>query len=274
MKIDLLVIDPQKDFCQPEVDGFKPALYVPGAEEDMARLATFIRRAGKHLNDIHCTLDSHHLLDIAHPLFWKDSVGNHPNPFDTITYDDVKQCKWVPSIPWEGSYQKAYERAFEYVGTLKDKGRYDLMIWPPHCLIGSEGAMVMPDLFNAFLEWETAPAMINYVTKGSNFWTEHYSGVMAEVPDPNDPSTLLNNELIGTLQKVDFIIIAGEALSHCVANTVNDIADNFGEENIKKFVLFQDCSSPVYGCEQLAKDFVDRMVKRGMQVITSTDFLR
>ena len=79
--------------------------------------------------------------------------------------------------------------------------------------------------------------MINLVTKGSNFWTEHYSAVMADVPDPSDPHTMLNTSFINTLKEADIIALSGEAKSHCLANTVRDIANNFGEENISKLVL-------------------------------------
>jgi DNA-binding transcriptional ArsR family regulator len=38
--------------------------------------------------------------------------------------------------------------------------------------------------------------MVDFVTKGSNYWTEHYSAVQADVPDSQDPTTMLNTELI------------------------------------------------------------------------------
>ena len=116
--------------------------------------------------------------------------------------------------------------------------------------------------------------MVDYVTKGSNFWTEHYSAVQADVPDPNDPDTMLNTRLIETLERADIILLAGEARSHCLANTVRDIADNFGEENIKKMVLLSDATSDVPGFENLGESFVDEMVKRGMQISTTIDFLK
>jgi len=116
--------------------------------------------------------------------------------------------------------------------------------------------------------------MVDYVTKGSNFWTEHYSAVKADVPDPTDPGTTLNWDLINTLKTADIIALSGEALSHCLANTVRDIADNFGEENISKFVLLEDCSSSVTGFEKMGTDFIKEMVKRGMKVEKSTEFLK
>ncbi len=50
MKLDLLIIDPQMDFCSP--DG---SLFVPGADKDCERAATMIRRLIPKINDIHVT---------------------------------------------------------------------------------------------------------------------------------------------------------------------------------------------------------------------------
>jgi len=264
MKTDLLVIDPQVDFCDPNGN-----LFVQGADKDIERLSHMIDRAWKRIDDIHVTLDSHHVIDIAHSIFWKDSNGKHPSPFTIITIEDIRNGRWITTNP------AFLTRATKYVKELADRGRYQLCIWPSHCLIGSKGATVHPQLFESLCNWErTEFAMVDYVTKGSNFWTEHYSAVQAEVPDNDDPSTQLNIRLIETLQEADQIGISGQALSHCVANTIRDIANNFGEENIKKFVLLEDTSSPVTGFENLAEHFVNEMVGRGMKISNSIDFLK
>ena len=263
MTVHLLIIDPQNDFTDK-----KGALFVPGADEDMRRLTEFITTSGDLLDDIHVTLDSHREVDIAHPIFWVDSQGRHPAPFTPITLGDLDQGRWQTRLPnWNA-------RARDYVQKLHDQGRYDLMIWPPHCVIGSWGHATAPALSDALRTWERRNfGIVNYVTKGSNIWTEHYSAVQAEVMDPADPTTQLNTELIDMLQnpEVDTILIAGEALSHCVANTIRDIADNFGEQNIRKFVLLRDCCSNVTGCNSLGDDFVTEMQARGMAVRQSTE---
>lgn len=97
--------------------------------------------------------------------------------------------------------------------------------------------------------------------------------LQADVPDPSDASTNLNTELIQRLQVADLIGITGQALSHCVANTIRDIASNFGEENIKKFVLIEDTTSSVGGFENLGEEFVKEMTARGMQVCKADEFL-
>lgn len=279
MKIELLIIDPQNDFCHPN-----GALFVPGATEDMARLAAMIKRLEGKLDDIHATLDSHHFVDIAHPIFWLNSAGKNPDPFTIITADEVKNGAYRTTNP------QFQDRAKTYVEDLEANGRYPLCIWPPHCLIGSWGYGVLNEyqsdgtpiapLFDVLVNWEKQFAMVDYVTKGSNLWTEHYSAVQADVPDPQDPDTQLNMRLIDTLQQADIILLAGEARSHCLANTVIDIANNFGEENIKKMVLLEDATSDVADppgttmFSDIGNQFVADMKARGMQVSTTVDFLK
>ena len=262
-KVDLLIIDPQNDFCDPS-----GSLYVAGADQDMIRLASMVDRLGTKLHDIHSTLDSHHWVDISHPAFWVDSNGKNPNPLTVITEEDISNGIWRTRYPQFMNHAK------KYTSELKNGGKYLLCIWPPHCLIGTPGANVYPEFLNAISKWEKETVNnVNYVTKGSNFLTEHYSAVKAEVEDPNDPFTQLNTQLIQTLQEVDEIVIAGQASSHCVKFTVTDIADNIGDEHIKKFVFLTDASSPVPGFENEADQFIQDMVARGMRTSTTTEYL-
>jgi len=281
-KVHLVIIDPQDDFCFPGTQGqgdpqdpkYVPgepagALFVPGADADMSRLAAFVDRTQEKLQAIHCTLDSHHLVDIAHPIFWVDANGKHPDPFTIITADQVDAGEWRTSKVGRNKIASAYVRG------LEKNGRYPLCIWPPHCLIGSKGAAVVPALQEAINRWaERHNRTINYVTKGSNPWTEHYSAVMADVPDPEDPTTQLNAGFIRMLEEADVILLAGEAGSHCLANTVRDIANNFADESyVKKFFLLEDATSPVPGFENFQVDFIKEMESRGMKKTTTETWM-
>jgi nicotinamidase/pyrazinamidase len=263
-KVDLFIIDPQVDFCES-----KGNLYVKGAEDDMSRLSKIVARLKDKWNDIHVTLDSHHYFDVAHPIYWKDSKGDNPKPFTIITAKEVVDGIWSPTVP------SLYKRSIDYVKTLEKNNRYPLCIWPYHCLIGSDGSKVFPELFDAFIEWEKIPGnMVEYVTKGSNPYTEHYSGLQADVPDPSDTTTQLNKRLIDTLEAVDIIVVAGEASSHCVANTINDLISNFTNfDCAKKIVLLEDAMSPVTGFEKLTEDFFNNMKSKGVTFAKTTDFL-
>jgi nicotinamidase/pyrazinamidase len=262
-KIDLLVIDGQNDFCDP-----KGNLFVPGADKDMERLSVFLKKNSKKINNIHATLDTHHAFSIFHPSFWMDSSGKNPAPFTIIGVDDVEKGKWLATAP------VLRKQSIAYVKALAKGGKYLLCIWPPHCLIGSWGTQLYMPLYASLLDWEMKnTAMVDFVTKGSNFMTEHYSAVQADVPDPSDPSTQLNTSLIKMLDEVDEVLFAGEALSHCVANTMRDIFSNISADAIKKFVLLTDCTSSVGGFEKLGEDFLNEMDARGMGFATTEHYL-
>ena len=246
----LFVIDPQNDFT--EENG---ALYVPGANPDMTRLSSFIRKNLNRFGEIHCSLDSHQSIHIAHPIFWLNLKNEHPAPFTIITREDVQSGTWKP---FHSDLQEYVQRYMDVVQIIT--------IWPPHCIIGSWGHMISSLVSNAFIEWEiTQLSKVNYIMKGMNYLTEQYSAVKAVVENSEDISTHLNTQLIEILSTADEILIAGEAVSHCVNYTVVDIADNIGEENIKKLVLLTDVSSNVLGCEKMGQEFLEKMVARGMR---------
>ena len=263
MRLEFLIIDPQNDFS----DAPGAALPVPGAGADAERLAGLLDRLGDRIAAIHVTLDTHQLVDIAHPVFWRDTNGQPPSPFTQITVADVERGVWQPFRP------EHRPRALAYVRALRDNGRYTLTIWPPHCLVGTWGHGVMPVMAEALRRWEQIRFdRVDYVTKGHNPWTEHYSAVRADVPDPADPGTQLNRRLIQALESADAVALSGQALSHCVANTVRDIADSLGQEGIRKLVLIEDTSSPVPGFEGLAQQFLADLGQRGMKTARAAEF--
>jgi nicotinamidase/pyrazinamidase len=264
MSVCLLAIDPQKDFCE----GGK--LPVAGATKDLERLAKMVTKWGGDIDEIQMTMDSHYHVHIAHSCFWVDKNGKNPAPFITqISEEDVQKGVWRPVNPSWLDWCK------HYTSELKKNGRYELRIWTDHCIIGSEGQCIQPAFFEAVTEWETKyNAMAPRTTKGSCPYTEHFSAVRADVPYPQDSTTLMNSRFVNILKTFDTILIAGEALSHCVANTINDVASEFAEDQIKKFVLLEDASSSVQTCESLGQTFVDNMVKRGMRIARTDTFFK
>jgi nicotinamidase/pyrazinamidase len=283
VRVKLFIVDPQNDFIGNE-DGsplsegnYAATLAVKGAVGDMGRLATMIDRVGPKLEDIDVTLDSHRPIDVAHAAFWQDSNGKPPPPFTLITNADIQSGKWHPR---RSAYGK---RMLEYTSELERRGKYVLLIWPDHCLIGSWGHNVYAPLMKALNDWQRKEfAVVGFHPKGSNIFTEHYGGLMAEVPDPNDPGTQLDlseGGIIHSLQQADIVAIAGEASSHCVSATVEQIVDNIGDSHLHKINLLVDCMSPVPAqpgtpdFPALAAAFIQKMQARGVKAIKSTDFL-
>ena len=276
--IELLIIDPQNDFCDLPSDWspnnpvtgqtWSPALPVAGAHADMLRLAALIREGARGISAITVTLDSHHRFDIAHPTFWKTRDGEAVTPFTPITAAQVRSGDFAPQDA------AMLPRALDYLEALERRGRYTLMVWPVHCEIGSWGQNVHPAVKAAYNAWEDSHlALARKVNKGSNPWTEHYSALQAEVPDATDESTQLNTTLIASLDRNDMVAIAGEASSHCVRATTEHLIDNLPSGQINKVVLITDCMSPVSGFEVQHQAFLDDMAQRGVVLAQSHQVL-
>jgi nicotinamidase-related amidase len=208
-------------------------------------------------------------------MFWVDQVGNNPAPFTLITANDVRTGKWIPThYLSQGDRQKL----MDYTGKLEANGRYSLVIWPPHCLVGSSGMNVQEEVFQAFLAWEQeSKRPVNYVNKGYNPFTEHYSVIQADVPDPADASTQPNLNLIRVIDDASkkpntVVLIGGQALSHCVANSVTDLATHMDLTG-KKIVLVRDWCSNVPGFEQLGDDFLAKLPGLGIEILNSSDLV-
>lgn len=261
----LLIIDPQHDFCSPS-----GSLYVPGAEKDMERLSLFIDVNSRKFSEIIVTLDSHHYFDIAHPVFWRNAKGENPPVFELIRYNDLESGKWTPVRP------ELKDRVTEYVKELEDGGKYPLCIWPPHCLIGSNGHQVYSRLYKSLICWqEENLSTIKYITKGYNYLTEHYSAIKAEVPDENDESTHANMELVKSIEDSDEVIVAGEALSHCVMSTIKDLISLFSnKESAKKITVLRDASSPVYGFQEECESEVRKLSDKGVVFSTTESYYK
>ena len=273
----LLVIDPQNDFCdvptawQPldvhSQQRIAPALPVAGAHADMQRLAAWMDRQGARLGQVTVTLDSHQAYDIAHPLFWQQRGGAAVAPFTPITAAQVRAGDYAP----RDAAQLA--RSLQYMDTLEAQGRYTLMVWPLHCEIGSWGHGVHADVLAACRRWQAAQLRaVRHVFKGMNTFTEHYSAIEAEVPDPQDPETGLNQPLLAQLRPSSCLVIAGEASSHCVRATTEHIVQHWASSDYARIVLLTDCMSPVAGFAPAHDAFVQHMRAIGVRCETSDTF--
>jgi len=274
-KLHLLVIDPQNDFCDlpraylPGDPAHLPALPVAGAHADLQRVARLIDEGGAGLSAISVTLDSHHRLDIAHPTFWQQGDGSPVSPFTQIVAADVRGGVYLPRDP------QALPRALAYLDALEAAQRYRLMVWPVHCEIGSWGAAVHADVRAAYNRWEdTSLRIVTKLAKGSNPWTEHYSALKAEVPDAEDPGTQLNLNFLDDLAQADTVYITGQAASHCVRATTEDIVANLDAAGRARLVLVTDCMSPVAGFEAQSRQFIEQMAAVGVRLAGSQEVLR
>lgn len=258
----LLLVDPQNDFCDP-----KGILFIPGADHDMQGIARMIQKNREKIDSIEVTLDSHHWIHIAHPYFWVNENGDSPNPFTIIHLKDVQG----PAPRWRARSHQYVDYAIDYLEKLNAQKKYELTIWPPHCIMGTWGHNIYPPLIEALHYYEESFSKIHYTFKGGNPLTEHYSGIKAEIVDPADPSTDVNKYLLGRIAMADQIIIAGEALSHCVANTIRDVFKYLGSEQASKMVILEDACSNIPGFESFGRQFIDEMRALNVRIAKTTN---
>ena len=255
----LLIIDAQYDFCHPE-----GALYVPGADQDVIRIASLIRQHARQIHQVIVTLDTHHVLNIAHPGFWVDQEGNPPAPFTPITASDVDSGRWIPR------YEAEYAR--EYVRTLEEQGEFQHFIWPEHCLVGTRGAALDDAVAEALREWVHRTGRdYEAVVKGIHPFAEHFGVFRAQVPVPGAPETELNTSLITLLNRNDRVLLVGEARSHCVGTSMKQVL-RYAPELVPKLVVLTDCMSDVTGLGHLADPIYAEAHDQGVLFTTSTEF--
>jgi nicotinamidase-related amidase len=260
----LLIIDPQNDFCERQ-----GTLFVPGADDDMQRLAGFIRAARSQLGAVIVTLDSHPSVAIERPTFWKRGDSQPVTPFTQITRAQVAAGEYAPI---DASLRP---QVLTYLEALESQGRYKLMVWPVHCVIGAWGHNIHGAVFEAVGAWESQVQRGAFkVLKGQNPLTEQYSAVRAEVPRADDPRTQTNQELIQKCRPGSgLLFVAGEAASHCVAATLEHLFEAFSDQEIRRVVLLEDCMSSVTGFESNGKACSDAAMALGARAMTSTQAL-
>jgi nicotinamidase-related amidase len=298
VKVGVLLIDAQNDFCDP-----KGTLYVGGhadpkatsnngAIEDNKRVADFLYKNAGLITTLTCTLDTHFPFQIFFPSFWKDANGQPPAPFTEITTDDLKKGKFTinpgvahfiskGNIAWLQNYVK------HYTASLEKAGKYKLTIWPFHCLLGTpgyslNGLIAEAAIFHSFLR--CSPGMKE--VKGGNFLTENYSVLSPEVVVDHENRAIAqkNVEFIKTLLEMDHVIITGQAASHCVASSIGDLLDAINAKDpdlAKKCTILTDGTSAVtvpdgkggyfVDCTPQAEAAFKRFSDAGMTLAKTTD---
>jgi nicotinamidase-related amidase len=292
-KIHLLLIDVQKDFCFPQGSLYVGGRNGRGAMEDNDRIAQFIYKNLPHLTDITCTMDTHFAYQIFFPSFWLDGNDQPLTPHREITTDQMRagEVKPNPAIAgWicNGNYSWLTKQVEFYAAELEKRGKYKLYLWPYHCLLGSDGhalAGVVHEarLFHAFVRGAKAWVEV----KGGNTLTENYSVLAPEVLMRWDGQPLgqRNTQFIKTLLDADAVLIAGQAASHCVKSSIEDLLDEIKAQDetlARKVYVMKDCMSAVavpdashkgqfiFDFTPQAEDALRRFADAGMHVVDST----
>jgi nicotinamidase-related amidase len=287
-RIALLLVDCQNTFCLPEFELFVAGRSGGGAMQDNVRVCEFIYRNLPVITQIIATLDTHTALQIFHPIFWVDQKGHHPAGGQTIiSTEDVLRGKWkvnpdIANGTGVGSQEKLDRYAEYYVAKLTESGKYPLMIWPYHAMLGGIGHALVSAVEEAvFFHSVARNSATRFHIKGNNPLTEHYSVLHPEVREDQNGEPLASQscDFTQTLLDFDAIIIAGQAKSHCVAWTVDDLlaeAKSRDPALVNKIHLLEDCTSSVVVpgvvdfTEPADKSF-RRFAAAGAHVVKSTD---
>ena len=263
---NLLIIDPQNDFVESprSVSRPDPALPIPGSYQDMKNIAKLI--GAREPSKIFVSLDSHNVLDISHPTFWKKEDGSPVVPFTNISIKDLGTKYLVdPSLV---DVARVYLEALDRAGITHT-------VWPEHCLTGCWGSNIHPIVGDALHSWERSTLKVpKYIYKGLNPYTEHFSAFKAVVSNM-DESTQFNYTLLDKLtEDRNTIVVVGEASSHCVNETVRHMIDKVEEYLDRvRIILLTDCMSPVAGCEFMEQDFLKYASEHGACPMTLNEFL-
>lgn len=260
-KVALLIIDPQNDFCSKV-----GSLYIPGAEQDNQRLGEWILDNKREIDQIFVTMDSHYNLDISHPKFWINKEGNNPEPFTIIKSSDVIDGNWKPAYSFfnEGV-------TLMYLEKLEEQGDFEHCIWPEHCISGTWGQAIDTMVNGCLREWTLGgedARFVRYITKGSHPMTEHFGAFKAQVALSNAPETHINVALIDHLSAFDVVYLAGQAKSHCVANTLKQIME-LSPALVEKIIVLEDTMSNVPGFENIADSIFEKAKEMGVKFIAT-----
>lgn len=291
-RVHLLLIDVQKDFCFPEGSLYVAGRSGTGAIDDSRRIAELVYRNLGAFTEITTTMDTHLAYQIFFPSFWLDRDDAPLAAHRVVTSDQIAggEVRPNPAIAkWlcGGNYTWLCKQVLHYTRELERAGKYQLYLWPPHCLLGSDGhalAGVVHEarLFHAFAR--TAQSAVE--VKGGNPLTENYSVLRPEVLSRFDGAALAqrNTAFLSTLLAADAVVIAGQAASHCVKSTIDDLLTEIAAHDptlASKVYLVTDCMSAVTvpdGTGGFAADFtaqadaaLQRFADAGMHLVTSTD---
>jgi nicotinamidase-related amidase len=230
-------------------------------------------------------MDTHRVMQIFHPIWLVDEHGRHPPPYTQVTSEDVVSGRWRvnPAVAASAQIEEDYaeRQLLHYTRALEAGGKYSLTIWPYHAMFGGIGHALVSSVEEAvFFHSVARHSQPDFQVKGENPLTEHYSILAPEVKEGPDgePIASQNDALIERLLSFDAVVVAGQAKSHCVAWTIDDLLHGDDEREralAPRTYLLEDCTSPVvvpgadYSDEAAAA--FDRFAEAGMHVVRSTE---
>src|SRR5918992_347629 len=284
-RLCLLAVDVQNTFCIPGFELFVAGRSGTGAVDDNRRLCEFVYRNLGVVTQIPPSLDTHSAMQVFHAIWLVDEHGNHPAPYTLVSAADVETGRWRmnPAVAAALGIDRGYAQRHlaHYTRRLAEGGKYDLTVWPYHAMLGGIGHALASAVEEAiFFHGIARHSRPEFQVKGDNPLTEHYSMLGPEVTEGPDGDRLggRNDALVDELLTFDAVVVAGQAKSHCVAWTIDDLLedDAVRERLAPRTYLLEDCTSPIvvpgavdYTAE--ADAAFERFAAAGTHVVRSTD---
>lgn len=250
-------IDVQQDFMD------NGALGVPGAHGDVERMTRFIYNNMDKISNIAVSIDTHTPHQIFHPCWWIDENGNNPAPYTPITLADLDSGKWRAVINPMASR--------DYVEHLEKDGKKTLCVWSYHCIQGTTGC-ALENQFSNMIYFHSVAKRYAFqpIVKGQDPLSEMYGIIKPEY----DTKGYINIKFLNKIEQYDKIVIAGEAKSHCVMESIKQILEHYETrpEVTNKIHILDDCMSIIPGFEDAtAQTFDEFKTKYHVNLVNSTD---
>ncbi len=290
-KARMLVIDHQYDFSFEDGSLFVAGRSGRGAMNDSANTAEFIYRNIGLITSITPTLDTHHQFQVFYPSAHEFRDGSHPDTWyepkaEQFASGELHASRMMADAL--GVTQDWLSKQWRHTGeTLEKTGRYGMILWPEHCMEGSHGHQIAAAINDARIFHGFVRSVMNEpVVKGMNPFTENYSVFKPEVMTTWEGRKLhgvrKNDELLDRFSYgSDMVIVTGEASSHCLMWSVQDLLTEIFDvyempELAKNIYILEDCTSPVVvpngpDHTNAANAAFDEFRNRGVNIVKSTD---
>ena len=190
---------------------------------------------------------------------WLEMDANFDSDYAAVFVSDVSHYDIYP------------RQSCDYVEHLEKDGKKTLCVWSYHCLQGTSGAAFENQFANMIYFHSVAKkAVTQRLVKGQDPLSEMYGIIKPEY----DTKNYINIDFLNKLENYDKIIIAGEAKSHCVLESIKQILEHYANrpEITQKIYILEDCMSSIPGFEDVTEQTFDDFKKTyHVNIVKSTD---
>lgn len=273
--IGLFGVDPQNTFGH--VAGEMYCNSGIGGEKALQNAGAFISNNVDVIHRLILTGDDHTTFHIGCVAWFINDRHEHPSVFSVVSSQDFDRGVWRCTLPEYQAWTSYYLHECETAGKphrLNLPSFNQHMVFPMHGTRNTFSAAFVDSIQSACLKWETYHRRnVSIFRKGRNPRVEQLSAIRAEIIDPDDPSTRVNENILSELSQCHKIGAFGLALSHCLGLSLLDILD-VRPDLIERITLLTDATVDVKGYEAQGEKIVSTLVNRGMGRSTTKEWLK